>query len=64
MEKGNADRLLERFARGDSSRHSGSGGFGLGLAIAKAVAEAHKGKIHAASEDGGSLTVTVEIPLS
>ena len=64
MEKGNADRLLERFARGDSSRHSETGGFGLGLAIAKAVTEAHKGKIHAASEDGDSLTVTVELPLS
>ena len=64
MEKGNADRLLERFARGDDSRHSESGGFGLGLAIAKAVTEAHKGKIHAASEDGVSLTVAVELPLS
>ena len=63
MEKGNADHLLERFARGDSSRNSESGGFGLGLAIAKAVTEAHKGKIHAESEDGASLTVTAELPL-
>ena len=64
VEKGNADRLFERFARGDSSRNSESGGFGLGLAIAKAIAEAHRGKIHAESEDGASLTVTVELPLS
>ena len=64
MEKGNQDRLFERFSRGDASRNSESGGFGLGLAIAKAVAEAHKGKIHAESEDGQSLTVTVELPLS
>ena len=64
MEKGNADRLFERFAREDSSRNSGTGGFGLGLAIAKAVTEAHRGKIHAVSEDGISLTVTVELPLS
>ena len=64
MEKGNADHLLERFARGDSSRNSESGGFGLGLSIARAVTEAHKGKIHAQSEDGQSLTVTVELPLS
>ena len=42
MEKGNADRLFERFAREDRSRNSESGGFGLGLAIAKAVTEAHK----------------------
>ena len=64
MEKGNADRLFERFTRGDSSRNSESGGFGLGLAIAKAVTEAHKGKIRAESEDGASLTVTAELPLS
>ena len=64
MEKGNADRLFERFAREDLSRNSGTGGFGLGLAIAKAVSEAHKGKIHAVSEDGNSLTVTVDLPLS
>ncbi len=63
MEKGSADHLFERFARGDSSRNSESGGFGLGLSIAKAVTEAHRGKIHAQSEDGESLTVTVELPL-
>ena len=63
MEKGSADRLFERFAREDRSRNSESGGFGLGLAIAKAVTEAHKGKIHAESEDGLSLTVTAELPL-
>ena len=64
MEKGSADRLLERFTRGDSSRNSETGGFGLGLSIAKAVTEAHRGRIHAESEDGESLTVTVELPLS
>ena len=63
MEKGNADRLFERFAREDSSRNSESGGFGLGLSIAKAVTEAHKGTIRAESEDGLSLTVTAELPL-
>ncbi len=63
MEKGSAERLFERCARGDGSRNSGSGGFGLGLAIAKAVTEAHRGKIRAESEDGNSLTVTVELPL-
>lgn len=63
MKKGSADELLERFSRGDSSRNSASGGFGLGLAIAKAVAEAHKGRLHAESEDGLSLTVTAELPL-
>ena len=64
MEKGNADRLFERFAREDRSRNSESGGFGLGLAIAKAVTEAHRGTIRAESEDGVSLTLTAELPLS
>ena len=63
MEKGNAERLFERFTREDRSRNSESGGFGLGLAIAKAVTEAHRGRIRAESEDGASLTVTAELPL-
>lgn len=63
MEKGNAERLFERFTREDRSRNSQSGGFGLGLAIAKAVTEAHKGTIRAESEDGVSLTVRAELPL-
>ncbi len=57
VEKGSADRLFDRFYRADASRNSETGGFGLGLAIAKAVVEAHKGKIHAYSDDGASLTV-------
>ena len=57
MEKGSHDRMFDRFYRADASRNSETGGFGLGLAIAKAVVEAHKGKIHAWSDDGQSLSV-------
>lgn len=56
LEKGNQDRLFDRFYRADASRNSETGGFGLGLAIAKAVVDSHKGRIHAVS-DGQSLTV-------
>ena len=63
VEKGNADRLFDRFYRTDASRNSETGGFGLGLAVAKAVTEAHKGRIHAESKDGASLTIEAVLPL-
>ena len=62
VQKGNADRLFDRFYRADASRNSAAGGFGLGLSVAKAVVEAHKGKIHAFSEDGASLTIEASLP--
>ena len=62
IEKGNADRLFDRFYRTDASRNSETGGFGLGLSVAKAVTEAHKGRIHAVSEDGASLLVEAVFP--
>lgn len=57
FEKGNYDRLFDRFYRSDASRNSETGGFGLGLAVAKAVTEAHNGRIRAYSPDGRTLTV-------
>ena len=62
ISKGNCDQFFDRFYRADSSRNSEHGGFGLGLAVAKAVTEAHKGKIHAFSEDGASLTIEATFP--
>ena len=62
LQKGNMDRLFDRFYRTDTSRHSETGGFGLGLAVAKAVTEAHGGKIHASSPDGNSLVVEALFP--
>jgi heavy metal sensor kinase len=40
-----AERIFERFSRGDSARGRESGGTGLGLAIALAIAEAHSGSL-------------------
>lgn len=57
--KGNLDILFERFYRLDTSRSSGTGGSGIGLSIAKSIVQSHRGKIHARSDDGKRLTVTV-----
>jgi len=62
VDKGSQDRLFDRFYRADASRNSETGGFGLGLSIAKAITETHKGKIHAYSSDGRSLTVEATFP--
>ena len=58
-EPGNKDQLFERFYRPDESRNSKKGGSGIGLAIVKSVAEAHKGKVTAYSEDGKSIAFDV-----
>lgn len=55
IRQGNLDILFERFYRPDSSRNSETGGYGIGLSAAKAIVTAHKGKIHARSEDGRSI---------
>lgn len=47
IEDGDLSRLFERFARGDSSRNSGTGGHGIGLSVAQAITAAHRGKIKA-----------------
>lgn len=57
LPQGNLDILFERFYRLDSSRSSKTGGSGIGLSIVKSIAEVHKGKISASSEDGKSLRI-------
>jgi len=44
--------VFERFYRGDRSRSRESGGAGIGLAIVKELAEAHHGRVGAATGDG------------
>ena len=55
------DRLFDRFYRGDKSR-SAEGGYGLGLSVAKAIAEAHRGKIHASLSQDKRLEISVVLP--
>ena len=56
--------LFERFYRADASRSSHSGGYGIGLSIAQAITAAHGGKITAASRDGESLEISVQLPIN
>jgi two-component system sensor histidine kinase BaeS len=44
--------VFERFYRGDRSRSRESGGAGIGLAIVKELAEAHHGRVGAATGEG------------
>jgi len=53
-----AERLLERFTRGDTS----ADGAGLGLAIVRRVALGHGGQITLHNREGGGLTATLRLP--
>jgi len=57
-------QVFERFYRADPSRARAAGGAGLGLSIVAAVAEAHGGRVSAASPEGSGAVFTVELPLS
>jgi signal transduction histidine kinase len=57
-----AERLFERFYRGDTARSTG-GGSGIGLTIARAVVGAHGGTLTAASAGPGTgAAFTVRLP--
>ena len=48
-----ANRLFERFYRGDSSRTASGDGSGIGLTITKAIIKAHNGALLARSDGPG-----------
>lgn len=56
----NEDELLERFKRGDASRHSE--GSGLGLSIAKSLTELQEG-LFSIKIDGDLFKAVIELPL-
>ena len=56
-------RIWERFYQADKSRtYSENGSSGLGLAMVKWIAQAHGGRVYAASELGAGSTFTFEFP--
>jgi signal transduction histidine kinase len=62
FEPADAERLFERFYRGDAARTHGAAGSGIGLTITKAIINAHHGIITARS-DGPGRGATFEITL-
>jgi two-component system OmpR family sensor kinase len=56
-----ADRMFDRFYRGDPGRGA-SGGSGLGLAIVAEVVRAHGGDVGVRHNPGGGLTVWFRLP--
>ena len=63
VDKQDLSHIFERFYRLDSSRSTQTGGYGIGLSVAKAIVTAHNGKISAATQDGHSLQIYVQLPL-
>lgn len=58
-----AERMFDRFWRGDRARSSTrGGGAGLGLAIARGLVEAHGGRIWAEDRPGGGAIVSFTLP--
>jgi two-component system sensor histidine kinase KdpD len=55
-----AERLFEKFYRGDGRK---TGGLGLGLSIARGFVEAHGGKLTAENRDGGGARFTLHLPV-
>jgi two-component system, OmpR family, sensor kinase len=64
MPAGTADRIFERFFRGDPARSRDTGGAGLGLSIVAAIVEAHGGTVGVAGRDAGGAVFTVRVPLA
>jgi signal transduction histidine kinase len=50
IQKGEEEKIFERFYRSDASRSRQTGGYGLGLAIAKKIADQHHIKIQVLTE--------------
>jgi two-component system, OmpR family, sensor kinase len=57
-----ADKIFERFYRGDNSRNPETGGSGLGLSIVKSITEAHAGTVTIDTSPTNGTTFTIHLP--
>jgi two-component system, OmpR family, sensor kinase len=60
VDPADAERIFERFQRGDQAR--GPEGSGLGLSIVRAIASAHGGRVRLDSKPGEGSTFTIVLP--
>jgi signal transduction histidine kinase len=56
-------RVFERFYRSERSRAASLPGAGIGLALVRWIAEAHRGSVSVASEEGKGAKFVVRLPL-
>ena len=64
MPSAQADRVFDRFYRGDPARTRNDGGGGLGLSIARSLIEINGGQIELDSDPGAGVTVRFSLPRS
>jgi signal transduction histidine kinase len=62
IESETAERLFDRFFRGDPSHSRTVEGTGLGLAIVRSIARVHGGTVSATTRPEGGATFTVVLP--
>lgn len=62
IDSATADRLFDRFFRGDASHSRTVEGTGLGLAIVRSIARVHGGSVSAAPAASGGSIFTVTLP--
>jgi two-component system OmpR family sensor kinase len=63
IEPATAERLFDRFFRGDASHSRTIEGTGLGLAIVRSIARVHDGTVSATPRPEGGSVFTVTLPL-
>ncbi len=64
LEPGDEAKIFDPFYGRPSGEAREHGSLGLGLALVKRIAEAHGGKVYAASREGGGARIGFELPAS